>query len=136
MTSSDAAIRTKLDALAKALRHYHSALLDFAKGEYEFLYGPVDGPYKLYSLVVNDPAFQWLRPVSGLMATLDEVLDAKDKTLTEQNVTDVKFALGLLFSDTDTNFAEFRKGYARAKDDAKVRETEARWRELLSSVEA
>lgn len=136
MTSSDDAIRTKLDALAKALRHYHSALLDFAKGEYEFLYGPVDGPYKLYSLVVNDPAFQWLRPVSGLMATLDEVLDAKDKTLTEQNVTDVKFALGLLFSDTDTNFAEFRQGYARAKDDAKVRETEARWRELLNSAQA
>lgn len=136
MTSSDAAIRTKLDALAKALRHYHSALLDFAKGEYEFLSGPVDGPYKLYSLVVNDPAFQWLRPVSGLMATLDEVLDAKDKTLTEQNVTDVKSALGLLFSDTDTNFAEFRQGYARAKDDAKVRETEARWRELLNSAQA
>ena len=136
MTATDTAIRTKLDALAKALRHYHSALLDFAKGEYEFLYGPIDGPYKLYSLVVNDPAFQWLRPVSGLMATLDEVLDAKDKTLTEQNVTDVKFALGLLFSDTDTNFAEFRQGYARAKDDAKVRETEARWRELLNSAQA
>jgi hypothetical protein len=136
MTSSDAAIRTKLDSLAQALRHYHSALLDFAKGEYEFLHGPIDGPYKLYSLVVNDPAFQCLRPVSGLMATLDEVLDAKDRPLTEQNVTDVKFALGLLFSDTDTNFADFRRGRARAKDDAKVRETEARWREILNSVEA
>lgn len=136
MTSSDAAIRTKLDALAQALRHYHSALLDVAKGDYEFLHGPIDGPYKLYNLVMNDPAFQWLRPVSGLMATLDEVLDAKDKTLTEQNVTDVKFALGLLFAETDTNFAEFRKGYARAKDDAKVRETEARWREILNSAQA
>ena len=136
MTPSDAAIRTKLGALAQALRHYHSALLDFAKGEYEFLHGPIAGPYKLYSLVMNDPAFQWLRPVSGLMATLDEVLDAKDRTLTEQNVTDVKFALGLLFSETDTNFADFRRGYARARDDAKVRETEARWREILSGVEA
>lgn len=136
MTSSDAAIRTKLDSLAQALRHYHSALLDFAKGEYEFLHGPVKSPYELYNLVMNDPSFQWLRPVSGLMATLDEVLDAKDRTLTEQNVTDVKFALGLLFSETDTNFADFRQGYARAGNDPKVRETEARWRQILNSVEA
>ena len=136
MTSSDAAIRTKLDSLAQALRHYHSALLDFAKGEYEFLHGPVKSPYELYSLVMNDASFQWLRPVSGLMATLDEVLDAKDRTLTEQNVTDVKFALGLLFSETDTNFADFRQGYARAASDPKVRETDARWRQILSSVEA
>lgn len=136
MTVSDAPIRSKLEALAQALRHYHSALLDVAKGEYEFLHGAIKSPYELYNLVMNDPGFQWLRPVSGLMATLDEVLDAKDKTLTEQNVTDVKFALGLLFSETDTNFTDFRKGYARAKDDLRVRETEARWREILGSISA
>ncbi|PNY80886.1 hypothetical protein [Deinococcus koreensis] len=139
MTASapDAPIRAKLSALVPALRHFHSALLDFAKGEYEFLHGPVAGPFALYSLVMNDPAFQWLRPLSGIMATLDEVLDAKDTTLSERNVTDVRGALGLLFAETDTRFAEFRAGYARAKGDPRVRETEARWREVLQgSLEA
>ncbi|GAA5534668.1 hypothetical protein E5F05_18550 [Deinococcus metallilatus] len=136
MTASDAAVRQKLTALAQALRHFHSALLDFAKGEYEFLHGPVGGPFALYSLVMNDPSFQWLRPLSGLMATLDEVLDAKDTTLSERNVSDVRQALGLLFADSDTRFANFRAGYARAQGDARVRETEARWRETLDSLEA
>lgn len=136
MTPSDSAIRTRLDTLAGALRHFHSALLDFAKGEYEFLHGPVQGPFALYSLVMNDPSFQWLRPLSGLMATLDEVLDAKDTALTGRNLSDVRQALGLLFADTDTRFADFRTGYTRAKGDARVRETETRWRETLNSLEA
>ncbi|WP_034386708.1 hypothetical protein [Deinococcus sp. YIM 77859] len=136
MTAPDTAVRHKLTALAAALRHFHSALLDFARGEYEFLHGPVKGPFALYSLVVNDPAFQWLRPLSGLMATLDEVLDAKETTLTERNVQDVRQALGLLFAGSDTRFAEFRAGYARAQGDPRVRETEARWRATLDSLEA
>ncbi len=134
--ASDSAIRHKLDALAKALRHYHSALLDFAKGEYEFLNGPIQGPYALYSLVMSNPSFQWLRPLSGIMATLDEVLDAKNTMLTQQNVSDAQGALGLLYSDIDSRFAEFRTAYAKAKNDPKVRETEARWREILTSLEA
>ena len=133
----DAAIRAKLTARVPTLRHFHSALLDFARGEYEFLHGPVSGPFALYSLVMNEPSFQWLRPLSGIMATLDEVLDAKDTTLTDRNVTDVRGALGLLFADTDTRFAEFRAGHARARGDLRVRETEARWREVLAdSLEA
>ncbi|MFD2609332.1 hypothetical protein ACFSR9_07780 [Deinococcus taklimakanensis] len=136
MTTSDAQVRARLTALVPALRGFHSALLDFAKGEYEFLHGPVKGPFELYSLVMNHEGFQWLRPLSGLMATLDEVLDAKDTTLTERNVSDVRQALGLLFSDADTRFADFRAGYTRAKGDLRVRETEAKWRELLHSLEA
>ncbi|MEW6421998.1 MAG: hypothetical protein AB1511_09770 [Deinococcota bacterium] len=136
MTTSDTQVRQKLTALAQALRHFHSALLDFAKSEYEFLHGPVAGPFALYSLVMNDPAFQWLRPLSGLMATLDEVLDARDTTLTERNVQDVRQALGLLFADSDPRFAGFRQGYARAKGDSRVRETEARWRATLDSLDA
>ncbi|GGL01673.1 hypothetical protein [Deinococcus radiotolerans] len=134
--SPDAEVRAKLSALVPALRHFHSALLDVAKSEYEFMHGPVKGPFELYSLVMNHPQFQWLRPLSGLMATLDEVLDAKDTTLTERNLTDVQQALGLLFAETDTRFAEFRGGYTRAKGDARVRETEAAWRELLGGIQA
>ncbi|GGL96834.1 hypothetical protein [Deinococcus aerophilus] len=133
---TDASVRTRLNALAPALRHFHSALLDFAKGEYEFLHGPVGGPFELYSLVMNHPDFQWLRPLSGLMATLDEVLDAKDRTLSQQNVSDVRGALGLLFAESDTRFADFRAGYTRARGDARVRETEAGWRAVLDSLDA
>ncbi len=133
---TDTAIRSKPDALARDLKAYHKALLNFARGEYEFLYGPVKNEFELYSLVMNHESFQWLRPLSGLMATLDDVLDTKGMQLTQRNVDDVQGALGLLFSEADSRFADFRAGYTRAKGDAAVRETEAKWRALLNSMEA
>jgi hypothetical protein len=128
-------IRTQLNALARALRHFHSALLDVAKSEYEFREGRIDGPFALYSLVMNHESFQWLRPLSGLMATLDEVTDSKTE-LTANNVQDVNQALGLLMDGAGSEFADFRAGYARASADPKVKETEAHWRELLAQATA
>lgn len=133
--NAPSSVRTQLNALAKALRHFHSALLDIAKSEYEFREGRIEGPFALYSLVMNHPQFQWLRPLSGLMATLDEVTDSKTE-LTARNVQDVEHALGLLMGSAETEFADFRTGYARASADPKVKETEARWRELLAQVSA
>ena len=135
MTTPSSPARTRLDALAKALRHFHSALLDHTRSDYEFREGRIEGPFALYSLVMNHPSFQWLRPLSGLMATLDEVLDSKE-VLTERHLQDARSALGLLMLGTDTRFAEFREGYERAAADPKVRETEARWREVLEGLEA
>ncbi|WP_407540093.1 hypothetical protein Q0M94_01445 [Deinococcus radiomollis] len=134
MTTSTS-VRTQLNALASALRHFHSALLDVAKSEYEFREGRIEGPFALYSLVMNHESFQWLRPLSGLMATLDEVTDSKTE-LTARNVQDVEHALDLLMGSVGTEFADFRAGYARASADPKVKETEARWRELLAQAVA
>lgn len=133
--TTDATTRTHLKSLATALRHFHAALLDFARGEYEAQEGAIGGPFVLWNLVMNDPHFQWLRPLSGLMATLDEVIDSKE-LLSERNVQDVRQALGSLFSPIDTRFSEFRAGYERARHLPRVRETEARWRELVRGLEA
>ena len=124
-------VRTRLDALAKALRHFHSALLDVAKSEHEFREGRIEGPFALYSLVMNHPGFQWLRPLSGLMATLDEVLDSKQE-LAERNVDDVRLALGALMGGLDPQFTDFRVAYRRASSDPRVKSTEAAWRDLLA----
>lgn len=134
--ADDTQIRNKMTALASALREFHSALLAFARQEYEFLHGPVKNPFELYSLVMNNPEFQWLRPLSGLMATLDEVLDTKGLQLTQRQLGDVQHALGLLFGQLDPQFADFRAGYTRAKNVPAVREAEAKWRSILGSVEA
>ncbi|ADV68397.1 hypothetical protein [Deinococcus maricopensis] len=134
MTASDP-IRVRLTGLAKALRHLHAALLEHAKSDYEFLNGKIDGAFTLYNLVLNDPHFQWLRPLSGLMATLDEVIDSKEP-LTTRHIQDVRTALGLLFGQTDARFADFRREYDRFREDSKVRDADARWREVLNALEA
>ena len=133
---TDAPIRTRMRSLAEALRHFHSALLDVAKSDYEFMHGKVSSPFTLYNLVTSDPAFQWLRPLSGLMSTLDEVTDQKNTVLSDRNLQDVRQAYHLLFGHTDTRFAAFRKGYEKARHDRRVRETEERVREVLEEFDA
>jgi hypothetical protein len=61
--------------LSAELRVLHKALLTAGRGAYEAEHGPVQGPTQLLHLLVHDPAFAWLRPLSELMADLDEMLD-------------------------------------------------------------
>lgn len=137
--SADAKLRRDMRDLSMALREFHSALLEKAKEDHEFLHGPVKNPYELFHLVTQDPSFQWLRPLSGLMATLDEVIDAKNTTLTQQNAEDARQALEELFSADAEAFADFRRGYQAAQHRPDVKKAEERWREALqrlSSVDA
>jgi hypothetical protein len=61
--------------LAAELRILHKALLQAGRAAYESEHGPIQGATQLLHLLVHDPAFAWLRPLSELMADLDEMLD-------------------------------------------------------------
>ncbi len=129
-------MRTRLNALAAALRQLHSALLDVARSDYEFMHGKIPSVFTFYNLVTGDPFFQWLRPLSGLMSTLDEVIDQKGLSLTERQLQDARQAYGLLLSSADTRFADFRQGFEKARHDPRVRQTEADVRAVLDGHEA
>jgi hypothetical protein len=94
--------RAKLDDLARALRHTHSALLEAVKLDFEKLNGKVGGPFQLFQLVTNEPFFQWLRPLSGLMASLDELIDEK-RLLTESEIGEVRSSIVGLFDARDVS---------------------------------
>lgn len=126
-------VRDQLIDLSKALRQFHSVLLEHSKREYELKHEPISSPFAYWQLVVSHPHFSWLRPLSGLMGTLDEVIDTKGP-LTEQNVMDVHKALAMLFSPLDTSFVDFRKEYQRFRDFSDVKFAEARWRALIEGT--
>jgi hypothetical protein len=67
--------RAALTAVAAALRPLHKSLLDVTTVAWEHEHGRVAGPAALFQLVVRDPFFAWLRPMSGLMADIDALLD-------------------------------------------------------------
>ncbi|MBX3231744.1 MAG: hypothetical protein KIT84_42635 [Labilithrix sp.] len=50
----------------------HKTLLDEVRIDYEREHGRVEGAGALLQLVVSDPAFAWLRPLSQLIVALDE----------------------------------------------------------------
>ena len=77
-------VREIAGQLATELRELHKALLQAARAAYEAEHGPVAGTMQLLHLVVHDPAFAWLRPLSELMADLDSMLDLAEPLTDEE----------------------------------------------------
>jgi hypothetical protein len=71
-------MRRSLTELREALLRLHKALIESERASYEKTFGKIMSPYQFLQLLTNDPWFAWLRPVSQLVATMDETLDAKE----------------------------------------------------------
>jgi hypothetical protein len=82
VTPSD---RQLLFDLRKALLHLHKTLLDWERAAYERVHGRAS-PSVLLKVIVEDPQFAWLRPISELIVRIDETVDAE----TEDTPADVE----------------------------------------------
>jgi hypothetical protein len=71
-------LRQRLTELRDALLRLHKALMESERTSYEQTFGKIQSPYQFLQLLTNDPWFAWLRPMSHLIATMDETLDAKE----------------------------------------------------------
>lgn len=70
-------IRQRLTELRDALLRLHKALMESERTGYEQTFGKIASPYQFLKLLTEDPWFAWFRPVSQLIAAIDETLDAK-----------------------------------------------------------
>lgn len=73
MTESDRALLLELRTL---LLQLHKTLIDWQRAEYERLHGRLQTT-QLLNIIFNDPEFQWLRSMSGLIVRIDESLETK-----------------------------------------------------------
>jgi len=69
--------RDELKMLSVRLVALHAALLEFERQAYEETHGPTKAA-ELLRLLLNDPHFAWLRPLSGIIAQIDEALDPRE----------------------------------------------------------
>ncbi|QQR60910.1 hypothetical protein IPH19_00345 [Candidatus Uhrbacteria bacterium] len=90
------------DLLRSALLSLHKTLIDQAKQSYESTHGPIVGPAALFRLVVEEPSFQWFRPLSETIVAIDEALENNPPATHEAIVAMVKLRL---FPDTATDFS-------------------------------
>ena len=65
----------RLQGVRLALLRLHKALLEVERLRFERDFGRVPDGFAFLKLVVNDPAFAWLRPLSALIVEFDEQLD-------------------------------------------------------------
>jgi hypothetical protein len=70
--------RQRLQNLRLALLSLHKALVDSERVSYEQTVGGIKSPNQFLSLLMNDPWFAWLQPLSQLIVAMDEALDAKE----------------------------------------------------------
>ncbi|HEV2863821.1 MAG TPA: hypothetical protein VGX48_22690 [Pyrinomonadaceae bacterium] len=67
--------RGRLNDVRRALLRLHKTLLDAERVSYERGRGSVGGSGEFLQLVLNDPWFAWLRPLSELVVRIDELLE-------------------------------------------------------------
>ena len=109
-----ASARQQLEDVRRGLLRVHKALLDDSQLRYEREQGRIEGSGALLRLVLNDPWFAWLHPLSGLVVQIDELL-ADDAPTTADGEALLNQARALM--KPDENGEGFAKRYDRAIQD-------------------
>lgn len=105
-------LRERLESARRGLAGVHKALIDVERIRYERTHGRVDSPGQYLQLVIADPAFAWVRPVSSLMLRLDAMLGEAETLSAPEVEAIVEDARRLLRPDPDGD--EFARLYDRA----------------------
>jgi hypothetical protein len=61
----------------------HKALIVAEQLTFERIYGRIDSTGQLLQLVMNDPWFTWLHPLSNMVVRIDELLDTTEGVTAE-----------------------------------------------------
>jgi hypothetical protein len=113
METSDAAPeqgRQKLAELRLILLNLHKALLDSERTAYEIGHGSIGPPSAFLHLLINDPSFQWLRPITTLIVQIDETLAAKKPPASDRDFEQLIKDMRALLSPSREE-ADFWKRY-------------------------
>ncbi len=108
-----AGIRQRLTDLREAMLPLHKALLEFDRVGYEATFGKIQSPFQFLKLVMEDPWFTWLTPMTQLITVMDEMLDAKEEPLTVAAVDAVVERVKTLLVATEGG-----EGFSRHYDEA------------------
>ncbi|MCE3604272.1 hypothetical protein LXA47_11735 [Massilia sp. P8910] len=124
------ALRADLQALPRALRTLHKALIDVET----VYFGAVGSAVEHLHLITHHPHFAWLQPISALMAALDEALDEPDK-LSAQAAAGWRAAIEELVGPGAPDGTGFRAHYLVLLHDApEVAMAHGALRQLLAAL--
>jgi len=82
--SSPNAVRHHLQQVRSAFLRLHKALLDSERVLYEQFYGRIPSSGEFFRLVIGHEWFNWLRPMSQFIASVDETLSTKEPLTLER----------------------------------------------------
>ena len=112
--------RTQLKTLGAGLLRLHKSLLELERAAYERDVAPITSAGQYLNLVMDDPAFQWLRELSAFIVMVDEARTQKAPPATPQDAQRLIAQARTLLSP-----AEDGTGFARAYFEIMQREAGA-----------
>lgn len=111
-------IRQKLQQVRNTVLALHKALLDSERTSYEISRGAIGSPADFLQLLINDPWFAWLQPITTLIVQVDEALAAKkppaNAELLEQLLIDMRALLSEPVETGSDALENFRRRYSAA----------------------
>lgn len=121
-----------LSEIREQLLQLHKALMEYQKHIYESTVGPIQNPNHYYQLVVSDESFAWLKTLSALVISMDELLESKD-TKTEAEINQITKYTKTILTTTGGGNGAFGTNYTDAlKKDEVVAALHANLMKLLS----
>lgn len=98
----------RLETLRRALLDVHRALLDAERRRYEAARGTIPNNSAFLQLIINDPWFDWLRPMAQLVLMIDERTSDKKQPLGVDEMRAL-FAQGVALLRPDENGDTFQR---------------------------
>ena len=80
--------RAALREVSRTLMPLHRALIDAAKDDYAFAFGPVEQPTQLLRMLNDNPFFAWLKPITALIVDIDEMSRRDFETAEIRKITE------------------------------------------------
>jgi hypothetical protein len=129
----DTDLRSRLNQLHGGLLDLHKKLLDHERARYENVHGRIPSAGHFLQLIINDPWFAWLRPMSGMVAQVDEFVETKKPT--EPALGEAFFQTAREMVRPDENGTAFQKNYAQAiQDSAEIGVAHSVWMDLINRI--
>jgi hypothetical protein len=102
--------RTRLKNLRDGLLHLHKSLLELERAAYERDVAPITTTGQYLGLVLEGPAFQWLRELSAFIVMIDEALAQKSPPATEADALRLIAQARVLLTPAEDGIG-FARGY-------------------------
>jgi len=107
----------RLEMMRKTLLLVHRALLETERERYEKVWGRIANNSAFLQLVINDPWFDWLRPMAQLVLLIDERTSDK-KAILGQAEADSLYARARALLRADADGDAFQRLFAASVQDS------------------
>lgn len=123
-----------ISELAGALLELHRSLIDIARADYERERGSVGSPVDLLHLLMHDPFFQWLRPLSEFVAELDALFGMDDARSRDKPMPEAAAVRAEVEHFLDAQGNDFVSSYSGYLDEPRLAIAHGRVRLALSAL--